>query len=48
MAKNKKKEMKIGNVEEGSDDDEKLNFSFMYYLILIFPFIILWRIRKNK
>ena len=42
------KEMKIGNIEKESDNEKKLNFSFMYYLILIFPFIILWRIRKNK
>ena len=40
--------MKIGNIEKESDNEKKLNFSFMYYLILIFPFIILWRIRKNK
>ena len=42
------KEMKIGNIEKESDNEKKINFSFMYYLILIFPFIILWRIRKNK
>jgi microcin C transport system substrate-binding protein len=42
------KEMKIGNIVKESDNEKKLNFSFMYYLILIFPFIILWRIRKNK
>ena len=44
----REKEMKIGNIEKESDNEKKLNFSFMYYLILIFPFIILWRIRKNK
>ena len=44
----KDKEMKIGSIEEESNNEKKLNFSFMYYLILIFPFIILWRIRKNK